>query len=83
MKKITEEEKAAMLTRPLRKQGLVRTMLLRMKVGDIILIEPHEWTWTSATPGYLCRRVEAKTTMKFEVEKVLPPEAGWIVTRVA
>lgn len=82
MKQITEEEKATFVTRPLRKQSLVRTLLLNMKPADILFIETHEWTWKSATPGYLCRRVEEKTDRKFECEKVLQPKSGWVITRV-
>jgi len=82
MKLITQEEKAAMVTRPLKKQGAIRTMLLNMQVADILFIAPKDWTWTSATPGFLCRRVEETTNRKFECEKVLEPTAGWVVTRV-
>ncbi len=81
MKQLTEEEKAQYVTRPMRKQGIVRTMLLNMKVGDIMLIESAEWKWTSATPAFLCRRIEAKTTRKFECEKALQPKTGWIIVR--
>lgn len=61
MKKLTPEEKATFVTRPMQKQGIVRTMLMNMKQGEIMLIESHEWKWKSATPAYLCRRVEEKT----------------------
>lgn len=81
MKKLTKEEKSAMVTRPLRKQGVFRSYLLQMQVDDIVFISAQEWPSKSATPGYLCRRVEKKTTFKFEVEKVLNAAPGWIVTR--
>jgi len=81
MKKLTREEKSAMVTRPLRKQGVFRSYLLQMQVDDIVFISAQEWPSKSATPGYLCRRVEKKTTFKFEVEKVLNAAPGWIVTR--
>ncbi len=81
MKKLTKEEKSAMVTRPLRKQGVFRSYLLQMQVDDIVFISEQEWQSKSATPGYLCRRIEKKTTFKFEVEKVLNASPGWIVTR--
>lgn len=82
MKKLTPEEKAAYTTRPMQKQGIVRTMLMNMKLNDIILIEEHEWKWKSATPAYLCRRVEEKTKWKFECEKAIAPQKGWLITRI-
>ena len=82
MKKITPEEKAQLITRPSTNQSAVRTMLLHMKVDEILLIEAHEWTWKSATPGYLCRRVEEKTDMRFECQRVLQPTPGWVITLV-
>ncbi len=83
MKRLTKEEKASIETRPLSKKNIVRIYLLKMNVEDIILVEPQDWTWRSATPAYLCRRVEEQQNgWKFEVERVLPPGAGWIITRV-
>jgi len=81
MKRITKEEKAAMDTRPLHRQSPVRIYLMQMQLDDIIFISEQEWTWKSATPAYLCRRVEEKTSRKFEVEKVLNAAPGWVITR--
>jgi hypothetical protein len=81
MKDLTKEEKATMLTRPQRKQGIVRTKLMNMKVDDIVLIEPKDWKWRSGGPNHLCRRVEEKTGMEFLCEEVLPSGQGWIITR--
>jgi len=82
MKRISKEEKEAMETRPLTKKNIVRVYLLKMKVDDIILIEPKDWTWKSAKPSYLCRRVEEQTGWRFECEQVVAPTPGWVVTRV-
>ena len=82
MKMITEEERAAMVTRPMRKQSPVRIMLMNMKVNDILFIQPEDWTWKSATPAFLCRRVEKETDRRFEREAVLKPSAGWIIKRM-
>ncbi|MGE0636075.1 MAG: hypothetical protein AB7G44_15145 [Bacteroidia bacterium] len=83
MKQLTQEEKEAYTTRPLSKMNPVRALLMRMKPGDIYLIEASEWHWKSATPAYLCRRVEEKTSSKFTVEKALHPKTGWIIVRVS
>lgn len=82
MKKITQEEKDQMITRTSANQSAVRTMLMHMKVDEILLIEAHEWTWKSAQPGYLCRRVEERSDMRFECQRVLQPTPGWVITRV-
>jgi len=82
MRNLTPEEKNALVTKPLRKQSRVRSMLMQMKVDDILLIEPQDWTWKSVAPSHLCRRVEEKTDMRFECEQVLQPITGWVVTRV-
>jgi hypothetical protein len=81
MKKLTPEEKAAFTTRPMKRQGLVRTMLLNMDVADIYFIETAEWKSRSNTPAYLCRRLEKDTSLKFECEKALLPKTGWIIVR--
>ncbi len=82
MKQITAEEKAKFVTHPMGKQSLARIMLMNMMINDILLIETADWKWKSATPAFLCRRIEKETDRKFEVEKVLQPKTGWIITRV-
>jgi hypothetical protein len=82
MRLISPEEKAAMVMAPRHNEKGLRTTLLQMQVEEIILIEEHEWTWKSAQPNALCRRVEAKTGRKFECEKVVSPGSGWVITRV-
>jgi len=82
MKKLTKEEAAAIQTRPLSKKNIVRIYLLKMEVDETILVEPKDWTWKSATPAYLCRRVEEQTNWKFECERALDPTIGWLIKRV-
>ncbi|MCF8257023.1 MAG: hypothetical protein K9J06_05695 [Flavobacteriales bacterium] len=82
MKLITEEERAALVTRPMRRQSPVRTMLMNMNVNDILMVEPKDWTWKTATPAFLCRRVEKETDRRFECEAVLQPPLGWVIRRV-
>jgi hypothetical protein len=82
MKKLTEEEKAALTIRPMKKQGYIRTLLMNMKVKEIILIEPKDWTWKTKPPSFLCRRVEADTTYRFDCQKVMGGTGGWVITRL-
>jgi hypothetical protein len=82
MKLVSKKEKEQMVTKSLRKMSPVRARLLTMKVNEHLFIESGEWKWKSAAPSYLCRRVESDTKMKFECEKVLEPEPGWIITRL-
>jgi hypothetical protein len=81
MKKISEAEKAALKTRPLSRQGYIRSSIMQMQPKEIILIEPRDWTWKTAVPSRLCRRVERETGRTYECEKVLEPSGGWIITR--
>ncbi|MES2620043.1 MAG: hypothetical protein V4615_04255 [Bacteroidota bacterium] len=82
MKKLTAEEKAKFITRPMKRQGYVRTLLMNMKPGDIILLELVEWKWKTKSPSFLCRRVEEDNTgWKFECEKIVQGGSGWIITR--
>lgn len=82
MKRLKKEEAAAIRTRPLSKKNIVRVYLLQMEVGDIIQVEPKDWTWKSAAPAYLCRRVEEQTNWKFECEKAIDPTMGWLIKRI-
>ena len=82
MKKLTEDEKEKLIRRPMKRQGYVRTLLMSMKLNEIILIEPKDWTWESKPPSFLCRRVEDKTNFKFDCQKVLSDGGGWVITRI-
>lgn len=82
MRFITEEEKNAMVTSPMGNRSAVRNMLMQMKVGDNLLLEPSDWTWKTAKPSFLCRRLEANSDKKFECVDVLEPTPGWVITRV-
>jgi hypothetical protein len=83
MKKLSKEEKELLTTRPMKRQGPVRTYLMGMKPGEVILIEAKEWTWASRAPSFLCRRVEEATGWKFDCEKVIAPGGGWVITRLS
>lgn len=69
MKHLTREEAAGIATRPDGKTSWFRGVLFGMSVGDIILIEPHDWKqqrapmtvikWMPGTNGraWKCKRV--------------------------
>lgn len=83
MKKLTADEKANFITRPMKRQGYVRTLLMNMKPADIILIERSDWTWKTKSPAFLCRRVEEDfPDREYECERIVHGGSGWIITRI-
>jgi hypothetical protein len=81
MKRLTEEEAGKIMLKPAGRGSLIRTMLLSMKPGEILLIEPKDWKWKKKTPTTMCRRVEKKTTLHFTCLKAADG-SGWVVRRV-
>jgi hypothetical protein len=80
MRKITEAEAAAIVAKPVGNASPLRTMLLDMKPGEILLVESKDWTWKTKTPSAMCRRLEWHSTLKFEC-KVALDGSGWIIKR--
>jgi hypothetical protein len=68
-----KEQKPELETSSLTKKNLVRVYLLKMTVGNIILVEAHDWTWKTPSSACLCLSVEEQTNWKFDCEKVLTP----------
>ena len=59
----------------------VRNYLNEMQVGQELLVPAEEWKWKSAPPSYICRRVEEKSTKKFNCYKLLDG-SGWVIKRM-
>lgn len=81
MKKLTESEAQAIITKPPGRVSYIRAMLLDMKPGDIFLIEKKEWNWKKKTPTAMCRRLEQRTALKFDCRRALDG-SGWVVKRL-
>jgi len=79
MRKLTREE----MNKLILKKGTattVRTMCMKMKVGEILLVEPKDWN-QKRSPAEMLRRLGIKTGMKFEVTED-DGGAGWVVVRI-
>ncbi len=79
MKKLTKEE-AAKLEFKLGTSTVVRTVVMHLNVGEILLIKRREWTQKNG-PGQMLTRITEKTNRKFSL-KTLADDSGWIVERV-
>ena len=79
--KLTKEEANRIDTRPSGRGSIVRTHLLNMDVGDIILLEPKDWKWKSRRPSTYCRRLERKTDRQWKCDTALDG-SGWVIERV-
>jgi len=81
MKRLTEEEAAEIKVIPRGRGTLLRHHLLSMKLGEIMLIEPHEFKWKGKPLSTYLRRLEESNKMKFTCGKALDG-SGWVVKRV-
>ena len=81
MKKLTQEEADAIKVLPHGKKTWLRTTLLSMRVGEIILIEPKEWTWKNQPLSTYCRRLEKLSKVRFDCREAIDG-SGWVVRRV-
>ena len=80
MKKITKEEAAKLQTK-VGSSSAVRTAVVHLKVGEILLIEKADWTQKKG-PGQMLSRLAKKTGMEFKLQTVDSDGGGWIVERV-
>jgi hypothetical protein len=79
MRKITTEEaKKFTIQRGL--SSAVRTAVMALEPGEILLIEKKDWKPIN-TPGQMLTRVMKKTGRQFKLEKIVGG-GGWLVTRV-
>ena len=79
MKKITKEE-AEQLEYRIGTSTVVRTAVMHMQPGELLLIERKDWTQRNG-PGQMLKRISDKTQWKF-VLKALANGSGWIVERI-
>ena len=80
MKKLTREEADKIPRKPPGRSSYVRNILINMKVGDIVLIEPQDWGWKSKLPSALTKYIESNSAMRFKCEQALD-KSGWVVER--
>lgn len=80
MKRITKEEAAAMPKRPNKRMSWLRGVLFGMNVGEIILVEPHDWKQKRA-PITAIKRITGKEGREWKCETLLN-DKGWVIERV-
>lgn len=80
MKKITREEADNLILKPHGRATYFRSVVLSMKPGEIIFVEPKDWTQKSREPGTYLNIICKKTDMKFKCSKTLS-KPGWVIER--
>ena len=81
MKRLTEEEAANIKVVPRGRGTYLRHLLLSMKPGEIILVEPNEFNWKKKPLSTYIRRLEKANKRKFTCGKAMDG-SGWVVRRV-
>ncbi|MCB0755874.1 MAG: hypothetical protein H6603_07110 [Flavobacteriales bacterium] len=81
MKKLSKEEAASIATKPPGRSSVVRSYLLGMEVGDIILLEKKDWKQRKRKPSTYCRELERKSGRQWKCETALDG-SGWVIERV-
>jgi hypothetical protein len=81
MKQLTREEAKLIKTRPEGRTTYARGILMNMNVGDIILLEPKEWTQKHRKPRTYCLQLGRKTHRTWKCVTALDG-SGWVIERV-
>ena len=66
---------------PLQRQHPIATMLMRLEVGQVLIIKSGDWTWKRRSPAVIVTRVAKKSGRTFETFKESGVRA-WAVKRV-
>ena len=81
MKMITKEEAKAIITKPVGRVTRLRALLLAMEPGNFLLVERADWKWKKKTPSVMCRRLEYRSTLKYDCKRALDG-SGWVIERL-
>ncbi len=81
MKKITEAEALAVVTKPMGRVSRLRAMLLNLEPGEYLLVERSDWKWKGKAPSVMCRRLEEHGSKRYDCKKALDG-SGWIIKRL-
>lgn len=79
MKKLTKEDAAKLVLRK-GTSSPVRTAVVHMQVGEILLIEKTDWNQQNG-PGQMCSRITKTTVQEYRLNAVAD-RSGWVVERV-
>lgn len=81
MKRLTKEEAANIRRKPHGRASYARGVLLGMQMGEIILLEPKDWTRKSQKPSTYCLQLGRKTGRKWNCSEAMDG-SGWVIERV-
>jgi hypothetical protein len=81
MKRLTREEADDLQKRPDGRISWFRGLLLGMRLGDIILLEPNDWKQKRA-PKTVIRRMTGMKKRRWKCETVLN-NRGWVIERLS
>ncbi len=81
MKKLTKEEASKLRLRPDNRGSVARGILLAMQPGEVILLEPKDWTRKTQPPSTYCLKLGRKTGMQWKCA-VAMDGSGWVIERV-
>ena len=81
MRQLTEEEAKAIFSKPLGKMSRARAILMRMQVGEIILLEHSDWTQRRNGPDRLIRLLRQAEKRDYTID-IAMDRSGWIIKRI-
>ena len=81
MKMLSKEEAQSIITKPVGRVTRLRTLLLAMKPGEFLFVERAEWKWKRKTPSVMCRRLEWRSSLKYDCKRALDG-SGWVIERL-
>jgi hypothetical protein len=81
MKQITKEEAQKIKARPEGRASYTLGILMNMNVGEVILLEPHDWTQKYRKPSTYCLEVGRKTGRAWKCVTALDG-SGWVIERI-
>ena len=79
MRKLTKEEAAKLVLRK-GSSTAVRTAVLHLQPGEILMIEKSDWNQQNG-PGQMCTRITQSSGQEYKVNAVADG-SGWVVERV-
>jgi len=81
MKRLTREEAGQIRQEPSRRGSYAYKVLMRMLVGEIILLGKDDWAWKSMGPGTYCLRLGRKKNRQWTYSRAVDG-SGWVIERV-
>jgi len=81
MRTLTKEEALMIKVRPEGRTTYARGILMNMRVGEMILLEPKDWTQKHRKPRTYCLQLGRLTGRAWKCATALDG-SGWVIERV-